>query len=196
MKVLFVNACVRSESRTYRLAEKVLQKLGGEVTEVNLEQENIAPLTSHTLEKRSKLVAEKKYDDDFFRYARQFAEADMIVVAAPFWDFSFPALLKCYIEAISVVGLTFRYTEKGPVGMCRATGEPLGLCKARKLYYVTTAGGFIPEENCGYGYFRSLAQKLYGIADTQFFKAEGLDIVGADVEAVMQKALNEVEQKL
>lgn len=186
MKVLFVNACVRSESRTYRLAEKVLQKLGGEVTEVNLEQENIAPLTSHTLEKRSKLVAEKKYDDDFFRYARQFAEADMIVVAAPFWDFSFPALLKCYIEAISVVGLTFRYTKKGPVGMCRA----------KKLIYVTTAGGFIPEENCGYGYFRSLAQKLYGIADTQFFKAEGLDIVGADVEAAMQKALNEVEQKL
>ena len=186
MKILFVNACVRSESRTRRLAEKVLQKLGGEVTEVNLEQENIAPLTSHTLEKRSKLVAEKKYDDDFFRYARQFAEADMIVVAAPFWDFSFPALLKCYIEAISVVGLTFRYTEKGPVGMCRA----------KKLIYVTTAGGFIPVENCGYGYFRSLAQKLYGIADTQFFKAEGLDIVGADVEAAMQKALNEVEQRL
>ena len=45
MNILFVNACVRSESRTYRLAQKVLQKLGGQVTEVNLEKENIQPLT-------------------------------------------------------------------------------------------------------------------------------------------------------
>ncbi|MBR1605174.1 MAG: NAD(P)H-dependent oxidoreductase [Alphaproteobacteria bacterium] len=186
MSVLFINACVRSESRTHRLAEKVLQKLGGEFTEVNLEVENIAPLNSKTLEKRSKLVAEKKYDDDFFRYARQFAEAETIVVAAPFWDFSFPAVLKCYVEAISISGITFSYTEHGVQG----------LCKAKKLIYVATSGGFIPENNSGYGYFKDLATQLYGIKQTQFFKAEGLDIVGNDVEAIMQKALQEIDQSL
>lgn len=186
MSVLFINACVRSESRTRRLAEKVLQKLGGEITEVNLEAENIAPLNSKTLANRAKLTAEKKYDDDFFRYARQFAEAETIVIAAPYWDLSFPAMLKCYVEAVSVSGITFAYTERGVQG----------LCKAKKLIYVSTSGGFIPENNSGYSYFKDLAEQLYGIKQTQFFKAEGLDIVGNDVESIMQKALSEIDQAL
>ena len=46
MKTLFVNACVRPESRTKILADHLLDKLGGEIEEVNLEKENIQPLNS------------------------------------------------------------------------------------------------------------------------------------------------------
>lgn len=186
MNILFVNACVRSDSRTYRLARRILGKLNGNVTEVNLEKENIQPLTSKTLEKRVKLLIDKHYDDEFLRYARQFAEADIIVIAAPFWDLSFPALLKCYVEAITVSGITFKYTEKGI----------LGLCQAKKLIYVSTSGGYIPDNNFGYGYFQSLAENLYGIPETQFFKAEGLDIIGNDVEGIMQKSLAQIDSVL
>ena len=186
MNILFVNACVRSGSRTHRLAECVLQNLPGDVTEVNLEKENIQPLTQQTLIQRQKLLAEKKYDDDFFRYARQFAQADVIVVAAPFWDFSFPALLKCYVEAVSVVGITFKYTDQGVSGLCRA----------KKLIYLSSAGGFIPEDNFGYDYFDVLAKQLYGIPETQFFKAEGLDIIGADVDALMEQAIQQINATL
>ena len=182
MKILFVTACVREESRTHRLAEKILQQLGGEVTEVNLEKENIQPLTGKTLEMRGKLLAEKRYDNEFFRYARQFAQTDMIVIAAPFWDFSFPALLKCYIEAVNVAGITFKYTAEGVAG----------LCKAKKLIYVATSGGYIPDNNFGYDYLKTLAENLYGIPETQFFKAEGLDIIGNDVEKIIQESLVEI----
>ena len=186
MKVLFINSCVRSESRTRRLAAKILEKLDGTVTEIDLAKENIMPLTAQTLEKRSQLSAAKKYDDEMFKYAKQFAEADTIVIAAPFWDLSFPALLKCYVEAVNVVGITFKYTDEGVAG----------LCKAKKMIYVTTSGGYIPDNNFGYGYFKSLAQNLYGIPQTQFFKAEGLDIIGADVEKNMQQTIDKIQISL
>ena len=186
MTVLFVNACVREDSRTKRLANCVLKKLGGEITEVNLEKENIMPLTHQTLAERSRLLMDKKYDNEMFRYARQFAEADEIVIAAPFWDLSFPAMLKCYIEAVNVVGIVFKYTEKGIVS----------LCKAKKLIYVSTSGGEIAENNFGFGYIKALAEVMYGIPETQFFKAEGLDIVGNDVEQIVQKSLDEINESL
>lgn len=45
-----------------------------------------------------------------FKYAHEFANADLIVIAAPFWDLSIPALLKVYIENIAVDGITFEYS--------------------------------------------------------------------------------------
>ena len=186
MNILFINACLRENSRTHRLAEKVLHKLNGQVTEINLEKEPVFPLTQKALAKRSQLLAEKKYDDEFFKYAHQFASADMIVIAAPYWDLSFPAVLKCFVEAISIVGITFDYTAQGVRGLCRA----------KKLIYVTTAGGYIPEDDFGFCYFKSLCAYLYGIPETLLFKAEGLDVVGADVEKIMQDSLETVDKFL
>ena len=54
-KTLFVNACVRPESRTHILAEYVLNKLG-DYTELNLEKENIQPLNLETLQQRDTLL--------------------------------------------------------------------------------------------------------------------------------------------
>ena len=120
------------------------------------------------------------FADPAYAPARQFAEADIIVVAAPYWDLSFPAILKAYFEQVNVLGLTFEYTEEG---------FPRGLCKARKLIYVTTAGGPIISDEYGYGYVKSLAQGFYGIADVCQVKAEKLDVIGADVEGILNKAL-------
>lgn len=187
MNVLFIDACVRKNSRTHRLAKEVLQQLNGQVTEINLAQENIQPLSEQSLAKRAELLSQQNYDHPIFRYARQFAQADLIVVAAPFWDLSFPAMLKCFIEAISIVGITFRYGKNGKIE---------GLCKADKLIYVTTAGGYIDEHNFGYGYIKALATTLFGVKKTQFFKADGLDIIGADEASIMQKAIAEVDVNL
>jgi FMN-dependent NADH-azoreductase len=71
-------------------------------------------------------------------------------------------MLKQYIEAINVLGITFEYTPEG---------IPKGLCKAKKLYYVMTAGGnYVPEE-FGFGYIKALAQNFYGIEDIELIKA-------------------------
>ncbi len=59
------------------------------------------------------LIASRQFDDPYFRYARQFAGADEIVIAAPYWDLSFPSVLKVYLEHICITGITFQYTPEG-----------------------------------------------------------------------------------
>lgn len=93
-KILFVNACVRPESRTYVLAQHVLDKLDGEITVTDLEKEEILPLNLKSLQLRDMYVKEKNFSHEIFKYAKQFAQADKIVVAAPYWDMSFPAMVK------------------------------------------------------------------------------------------------------
>lgn len=185
MNILFVNACVRPESRTKQLADYLLEKLDGTVTEVNLGKEDVRPLDRETLERRNALLSAGQLDAPVLRYARQFAEAEVIVVAAPYWDLSFPALLKAYVEHINVTGVTFVYTEDG---------RPQGLCKAKKLYYVTTAGGPILSDDYGYGYLESVCRMFYGIPEAHQIKAQGLDIIGADVTGILAEARAEVDR--
>ena len=184
MKILFVNACVRTGSRTLELARHLLSRIPAEVTEIRLEEEAIHPLTKERLAQRDRLLSEGNREDPAFRCPRQFAEADCIVIAAPYWDFSFPALLKIYLEQITVAGITFRYDADGLKGLCRA----------KKLFYITTAGGPILCD-FGYPYVKSLAENLYGIADTVCIRAENLDMDGADVPAILERAKQEIDNE-
>lgn len=177
-RILFVNGCPRPVSRTYELAQTVLGSLEGEIEECRLFEDQPSCLTWEGLQQRDQLVAARDYSHDIFRWARQFREADEIVMAVPYWDLMFPALVKNYLEAITVNGLTFVYGENG---------IPRGLCKAKRLIYVTTSGGPI-FKNFGFDYVDALARTFYGIFETKCVKAEGLDIHGADVTAIMDKA--------
>lgn len=178
-KILYVNACFKEGSRTNELAQHLLCRLNGEVQVIDLYEKDLKPLDSALLAKRDDLLENGKTDDALFECAKQFASADTVVIAAPYWDLLFPAVLRIYLENITVCGVTFRYSEKG---------IPEGLCKAKKLYYITTAGGFIGKNNFGFDYIKNLASSLFGIENAKFFSAEGLDIVGADVDLIMQKA--------
>lgn len=178
-KLLYINACCRDNSRTNELAQCLIDNLKGQVKTVNLYEENIKPIDVDLLFKRDSLLKNGKTDDEMFTLAKQFAAADIIVIAAPYWDLMFPSVLKVYLENITVCGITFRYSERG---------IPQSLCKAKNLYYVTTAGGFIGENNFGFDYIKALTTGFFGINNVSFFSAEGLDIYGADVEAIMSKA--------
>ena len=179
---LYINCCVREESRTERLAKAVLRKLAGEFTELNLYEENLKPLDRDTLNKRTALIEQGDYSDPMFDYAKQFADADTIVIAAPYWDLSFPALLKTYIENIYITGIVSAYDE---------SGMPVGLCKAKELYYVTTAGGPY-DPTYSYGYIESLAKSFFGIPTTHLVKAEMLDIVGNKAEENLNREINRI----
>lgn len=181
--ILFINACVRKQSRTMRLAQQLLSRLNGEVVELRLHEIAFPVADEAFLEKRDRLISVSDYCDPLFDLARQFAAADEIVIAVPYWDLSFPAALKQYFEQINALGVTFVYTPEG---------FPKGLCRARKLYYVTTAGGeYIPEE-FGFGYVKALAQGYYGIPEVEQIQAVGLDIAGADAEEILQEAMEKV----
>ena len=183
-KILFVDACVRPESRTRKLAEYLMKRLPGEVEVVDLQREGVVPLNGAGLAARDEALSRGDLEDPSLRYARQFAGADTIVIAAPYWDLSFPALLKSYMEQVTAVGVTFAY---GP------EGRPYGLCRAKRLFYVTTAGGSIFSEEYGYGYIRTLCTAFYGVPEVPFIKAEGLDVFGADVEDILAKTKDEID---
>lgn len=181
--ILYVNSCVRKESRTNELARYLLQKLDGNVFELNLEKENIEPLSSTTLYERDEILSNSDFSNEKIKYARQFADADTIVISAPFWDLSFPAKLKAYIENVSVIGVTFKYSEDG---------RPIGLCKANKIYYVSTAGGkFVPD--FGYNYIKTLSLQMFGIKNVELIYAEDLDIIGNDVDGIIAKAKQDID---
>lgn len=174
-KILFINACVRPKSRTAELSRHLLNRLDGEITEVNLYKEGLLPLGNEGIEKREL----HDISGEEFRYAKQFSKADVIVIGAPFWDLSFPAVLKLYFENVTVSGITFEYSENE---------RPVSKCRAKKLYYITTSGGYIGNNNFGFDYVKALAENFFGIHDISFYSAEGLDIFGADIRFIMDEA--------
>ena len=184
MKVLFINACPRKDSRTKILADYLLGKLSGTVQERNLTKTAVLPLSEEALERRTLLSNRGDFNYPLFDLAKEFAAADTIVMAAPFWDLSFPAVLKTYIENINIVGITFAYSKEG---------KPYGLCKAKGLYYVTTAGGPIFNDVYGYGYVKELAQTFYAIPQIHCVKAENLDIENANVEQILREAKHHID---
>lgn len=188
-KLLYVDCNLRGErSRTRRLAEAFLAQIDREkyeVERVDLTEIRLSPMDSASLALRDELLARGCFDHEMFRYARQFADADVILVAAPFWDLGFPAQLKIYLENVSVNRITFGYNEQGMVGLCRGTD----------LVFVTTRGGIYghgPLE-CGSSYMRALTE-LFGIDHYHSVCAEGLDIMGSDVEGILQKAEDEAAE--
>ena len=181
-KILFINACLREESRTLELTKQVLNSLQGETQEVKLYDLDLQPLDLKGLAKRNKANMNKDFSDKVFDLAKQFSKAETIVIAAPYWDLMFPSILKIYFENITISGLTFVYVKDG---------RPKGLCNAKKLIYVTTSGGPIIQ-NFGYDYTNALAKMFFGIKTVKFISAQGLDIYGANITEILNKAIDTI----
>lgn len=186
--VLFIDACARMDSRTRRLAGAVLEKLpaGGSVITRKLFETELIRLNEQNLNHRFELIETGSFNDTMFECAREFAAADEIVIAAPYWDLSFPGILKQYLENICVTGITFRYSTEG---------IPIGMCAAKRLTYVTTAGGKIFNHDYGYGYVAALAKVLFGIPQTRMYSAEMLDVDGFDAEAIIKNAIQKINEE-
>ena len=173
--ILYINSCVRENSRTDALARRLLDKLGGDYEELYLPGEDLRPLDRETLDRRTAFCRDGIFEDPMFDYAKQLAAADTIVIAAPCWDLSFPAVLKLYIENIYVTGLVTKFDDEG---------HSVGLCRADKLYYVTTGGGRI-DPVYGYEYLRDMFVNLFGVRDAELLAVAMLDIAGNDPEAIL-----------
>lgn len=196
MKILVIDCCIRGEkSGTRRLLEGCLEDIAvnagvtsGENVEIerlNLMDEDLQPFTAEMVDRRIELVKASRFDDSMFRYARQFASADEIIIAAPYWDWSFPALLKIYLENVSVSEITFTY--RGP--------EPTGLCKAKRIRYLSTCGGFTGGNHEGVNYIRRIGG-AFGINQVLEYTVEGLDMNPAERERVLQEGIARVKKML
>ena len=189
--LLFINSCVRGErSRTLKLARRFLagyQKAHPDtvITQRDLCAERLQPQYPEILAERDALWNAGRLDQPMFEPARQFAAADKIVVAAPFWDLCFPAVLKIYLERVTVADITFGYDAQGAM---------VGRCRASKLLYITTRGGNYAgtELEMGTPIMKALCA-MYGIPELVTLAAEGLDDVRQDGAALLSAALERAD---
>lgn len=189
-QILFLKACVnRERSRSLRLAHMVLCTMKEEgsvcIQERVLEKHSLSPLDSERMTKRQALLDAEKMKDSVFRNDREFLDAEEIVIAASYWDFYFPAILKLYLEAVSVPGITYQYTPEGALK---------GLCWANRLIYVTTRSGMVPDgEDFGFQIIQGLCG-YFGIPDICCISLSGLDIPPFDIEERFAEIANAIPE--
>lgn len=127
----------------------------------------------------------------------QFLAADVVVVGAPMYNFSVPSQLKAWIDRIAQAGRTFKYTDKGPVGL--ASGKTVIVASTRGGAYSTNpALAFLDHQE---SYLKAVFGFL-GVTDVRFVRAEGvamgdaakaqaLAAADADIQAHTSEAANE-----
>ena len=182
--LLVIDCCLRGDDSATRAYYQAFLKTAGnqDVQVVRLDQLNLVPLDGRTLKKRDKLIAAQDYENEMFCLARQFKEADEVLIAAPFWDLSFPSMLKVYLEQIMVNGLTFGYNEQG---------QCVGFCRAGRMLYFSTCGGFYGERHLGYEYVKNLVHML-GISECVPYIVEGLDIDPGQRDRIVAQAIDDL----
>jgi FMN-dependent NADH-azoreductase len=118
---------------------------------------------------------------------RELQQADVIVIGLPMYNFGVPSQLKAYFDHVARAGVTFKYTDKGPVGLL--TGKRAYVFAARGGIY---AGTPLDTQT---GYVRDFL-RFIGITDVNFVYAEGLAISAQSKEASLAKARTEAELAL
>ena len=181
-KLIYIDACMRAGSRTKRIARPIITELRKKyaVETVDLTRNEYPVVDNYTLEDRNQGIVPSEHSS----LAKRIAAADRIVIAAPFWDMSFPSTLKVFFENMSLFGITFDTNEK----------ECYGLCKAEKVMYITTRGMNIatgdPLEQAT-PYIKALSH-LWGLGELTVISAQNLDYsTPEEVEQMIDKAVAE-----
>lgn len=182
--LLYGNVCPRGPgvSRTQAVADAFLRAFvqawpQARILEHNIPRMGLVPLDGKLLDRREKLIDARDWAHPMFDAARVFAKADAMLIAAPYWDLMFPAALKVYLEHIFIREMTFRYEKD----------ECIGLCRAKKVLFLTTAGSPIGALNFGETYL-STTLSMLGVGTMETITAEGLDLAGADVDTLLGNA--------
>ena len=174
-KLIIIDSCMREESRTREILDAAKEVLAAryDIETIDVNATRLPPVTPEMLKERTS----GNVPENTVALARKIASADRIVIAAPFWDMSFPAILKAFFENMSLYNVTF--TDDGTT--CT------GLCKCRKVLYITTRGMDIPTGDLrdqGSSYLKALSS-LWGLGEVITVAAWNLDYM--PVEKVAEK---------
>ena len=134
-KVLYIKANAKPEgqSRTFQVSDAFVESYkkahpGDEVVVLDLYREGIRFLSVEDVMMHA-TGTENPQEHPVLKYAFQFLNADKYIFAEPLWNLGIPAILKAYIDYITINTVTFKYTIDGPVGLCPA-GQPAARCGA------------------------------------------------------------------
>lgn len=190
-KVLYINSSVRSNgSLSRQLSGEFVAALaaqGNTITERDLALQPVPHLTEEMMgafftpaEQRSAQAAATVQLSDTL--VDELLAADVLVLAAPMYNFSVPSTLKAWIDHVARAGRTFQYTANGPVGL--ATGK--------KAYIFTASGGVYSEgPGAAYDYLSTYlraALGFLGITDIEFVRAEGVALGDDAVASAIAKS--------
>ncbi|UWQ49983.1 NAD(P)H-dependent oxidoreductase [Leisingera caerulea] len=108
-------------------------------------------------------------------------QADTIVIGAPVYNFSVPSTLKAWIDLVARVGLTFQYTENGPIG----------LLEGKRAIIVMASGGTQAGSDIDFAttYLRHVLGFI-GITDVEVVAADAMSI---DADGALAKAKTQIE---
>jgi FMN-dependent NADH-azoreductase len=191
MNILQVNSSARGEnSHSTRLANRMVERLlasnadatltvrdVGRIAQPELDETALqalfTPLDKRTAEQHARVAL----DDALIA---ELQAADVLVLAVPMYNFGSPSSLKNWMDAVARAGVTFRYTEKGPIG----------LLSGKKIYVMLTRGGLHRDSasDSQVPHLRTFLGFL-GMTDVQFVYAEGLALG----EEAAQKSLATAE---
>jgi FMN-dependent NADH-azoreductase len=196
MNILQINSSARREgSHSTRLADRLVSRLRDADPAATLAVRDLTT-TPHPVLDESGLgalftPAEQRTPEQAARVALDDAliaevkAADVIVLGVPMYNFGVPAALKNWIDAIARVGVTFRYTEKGPEGLLQGKKVYVALARGGK-YRNTPADTQVP-------YLLTVLNFL-GMTDVRFVYAEGLAMGPESERAAIETAHREIEE--
>jgi FMN-dependent NADH-azoreductase len=198
MKILQINSSQRPQaSQSSRLAAQIVERLqaANPASELTVRDLGIAPLPSldeaaitaiftppgqRTPEQQARV----ERDDAVIA---ELKAADVIVLGVPMYNFGVPAQLKHWIDAIARAGATFKYTEKGPVGL--VTGKKVYVALTRGgLYRNTPADTQVPYLKTFLGFI--------GLTDVQFVYAEGMAMGPESEQKALASAQSQIDELL
>ncbi|GGO75829.1 FMN-dependent NADH-azoreductase [Marinobacterium nitratireducens] len=191
-KALVIQSSALNEgSNTRYLTAKLIERLGRdeqlEVTSRDLAAEPLPHLDESLLgafftpdEQRTPEQRAAVATSD--RLVAELQAHDVLVIAAPMYNFGVPSTLKAYLDHIARAGITFKYTEQGPVG----------LVEGKKAYIVAATGGVhagTPRDFVA-PYLRTFLGFI-GIDNVEVIQAEGMSMsdqketsIGLALEAI------------
>jgi FMN-dependent NADH-azoreductase len=170
MTILHINSSARLvHSNTRIIGQYLVDTLGEPVVNRDLAQQALPPISAEDL-----IAVHGSSQSEGASFQAQLAlseqligelkNADTLVLGAPMYNFGIPASLKQWVDAICRAGVSFTYTEQGPVG----------LLNVRRTFIITATGGTTvgSEMDFASGYLEHICRFL-GIAEVFHIDASG-----------------------
>lgn len=196
-QVLYITAHPHDDTQSYSMAvAKAFMDTykevnpGDQVIHVDLYREHIPHIDADVFSGWGKLQSGKGFEDlspeeqkkvkRLNELSDQFIGADKYVFVTPFWNFSFPPVMKAYIDSVAVAGKSFKYTEQGPVG----------LLTDKKAIHIQARGGIYSE---GPAAGMEMGHRYLSII-MQFFGVPSFDGVFVEGHAAMPDKAEEIKQ--
>jgi len=181
-----------NDGQSSQLAEKLISQWKaknpqGNVVVRDLIAENIPHLDAAVMTALSTAEADRNPEQSAIversdQLIAELREADEVIMGVPMYNFGVPTQMKAYFDLIARAGVTFKYTEQGPVG----------LIETKPVYLLATRGGLYRDN--GQDFQIPFVQQFLGfigLHDSQVIYAEGLSM-GEVAQASLKKANQEI----